>query len=80
MRTLVMVKAGLSTDLLEMKDNSYQISLVEMQPCQQVQSPEGDVLAVAQTDWIEVEMDEILNRQAKYAHGSDDDDGYPSDG
>ena len=40
---LVMVKAGLSTDLLEMNDSSYQINLVEMQPCQQVRSPEVDV-------------------------------------
>ena len=38
------------------------------------------MLAVAQTDGTEAEMDEILKSQEEYAHGRGDHDGYPSDG
>lgn len=62
---LVMVKAGVSTSLLEMKDNSYQINLMDMAPGHKLSSAEVDVLKVGENDQGEIPC-------------SSDEDGYPA--
>ena len=42
---LVMTRAGVSIPLLEMKDNSYQINLLDMQPSKEMETEEVTVLA-----------------------------------
>ena len=44
---LIMTKAGVAADIHEMKDNSYQINLLDLEPGEKLCSPEVDVTLVA---------------------------------
>lgn len=79
MNKLVMVHAGVSTDLHEMKDNSYQVNLLEMKPGGQLTSTEVDVLQVADVPGRSYTHSELVEIYASYEPGPDSDDPDPYD-
>eukprot|EP00435_Cladocopium_sp_Y103_P072195 s58_g39.t1 len=76
---LVMTRAGISTDLLEMKDNSYQINLMETQLPDKVSTAEVDVLTTSQEkdEFTPEELHEIMMCYEPPPESDDGEDGYP---
>ena len=75
-------KAGVSVDLLELKDGSYQINLLDKEQTKGVETQEVDVLKVADTPGHGLTPDEVhqimMDQREAYPPDSDEsDDGYP---
>lgn len=75
-------KAGVSVDLLELKDGSYQINLLDKTRSQGLETQEVDVLKVGEQEGHGLTPEEVhqimLDQRDAYPPDSDDsDDGYP---
>ena len=75
-------KAGVSVDLLELKDGSYQINLLDKDQAKGVETQEVDVLKVGQWEERELTPEEfhqimLDQNDARPPDSDDGDDGYP---
>ena len=74
---LVMLRVGVSTELLEMKDNSYQINLMDLKDKVKIESPEVDVLTTTPGNFSPEEYDRIMQAYEPPPSSDEGCDGYP---